>query len=652
MTSQVLQLGNLRQPASDVDLTAFNLEMRNKAGINLVSSITAADLDKTIEGASSITVAVNDNLDRTIERSGKLGRKVDVKIDGLWWTLVAVKKTGRTLTLVFEEREINVLRYYNSILKADRTNTTRAQFVERMLKEVKEVKLKYYIPELTKVQKISDVQPNQILVNGAGETVTQPAPVTGGIPSGTKLTVKGQPAVAEQTNNADLVLNKGVEMGASRKVLVSSIMTGITESQLKNLTGGDRDSVGVFQQRPSQGWPASRDVPTDAAAYFQQAISVDRSNPNISYAMLCQTVQRSAFADGSNYAAWQSEAELFVTYFGVTPATVPGHKEIATGGGTVDQNNQQSTSDTVAAAQSGTFFMRGQITQKGTSYLLTKEDSWTCIQRLASEVGWRAFCVNGVIWFVSETYLFKSKPSMTISEDSPGIDNIDYDYDEGKRKATVTVSCHISRWSAPPGSIIRIEKHGVVNGRWLVNDVARSLFNTDATITLVKPLPVLPEPTSLSTLPSGFTGESAAPAGARNSAQPSVPQTQIQASIVAYAQSQLGLPYRWGAELPGVAFDCSGLTEAAYNSVGIDIPRVAQAQYDAGPKLGPIEQLQPGDLVFFGNPSASGGLHHVAIYIGNGSIIHAPHTGDVVRIQTNFMSAFSDYYGATRPWQR
>ncbi|ABW12176.1 NLP/P60 protein [Parafrankia sp. EAN1pec] len=101
-------------------------------------------------------------------------------------------------------------------------------------------------------------------------------------------------------------------------------------------------------------------------------------------------------------------------------------------------------------------------------------------------------------------------------------------------------------------------------------------------------------------------------------------------AAVIYAQGQLGIPYLWGGDGPAEGgFDCSGLTRAAYLAAGIDLPRTAQTQYEAGPVVPPGEPLQIGDLVYYGTAT---NIHHVAIYIGNGQMITAPGDNKVVRI--------------------
>jgi peptidoglycan DL-endopeptidase CwlO len=105
--------------------------------------------------------------------------------------------------------------------------------------------------------------------------------------------------------------------------------------------------------------------------------------------------------------------------------------------------------------------------------------------------------------------------------------------------------------------------------------------------------------------------------------------------VVAIAMRYLGVPYVWGGASPS-GFDCSGLITYAYAQIGISLPHYTVSQYQLGISVS-RDQLQPGDIVFFN------GLGHNGMYIGGGQFIHAPHTGDVVKI-----SSLSDsWYAAT-----
>ncbi|MFE7329213.1 NlpC/P60 family protein [Streptomyces sp. NPDC057565] len=110
------------------------------------------------------------------------------------------------------------------------------------------------------------------------------------------------------------------------------------------------------------------------------------------------------------------------------------------------------------------------------------------------------------------------------------------------------------------------------------------------------------------------------------------------AEAVAFAYGALGKPYVWGATGPS-SFDCSGLTQAAWRSAGVSLPRTTYTQINAGRHV-PRSELVPGDLVFFYS-----GVSHVGLYIGDGQMIHAPHPGAPVRIAPIDNMPFA---GATR----
>ena len=127
---------------------------------------------------------------------------------------------------------------------------------------------------------------------------------------------------------------------------------------------------------------------------------------------------------------------------------------------------------------------------------------------------------------------------------------------------------------------------------------------------------------------SAFTGAAAAAESAVASAAP----TSTGQKIADAAMSKQGAPYVWGATGPS-SFDCSGLTSWAYNQVGKSIPRTSGAQASGGTPVS-LNALQPGDII-----SYYSGASHVAIYIGDGKIVHAVNDGTPVQVNDiNYMS--------------
>jgi len=111
--------------------------------------------------------------------------------------------------------------------------------------------------------------------------------------------------------------------------------------------------------------------------------------------------------------------------------------------------------------------------------------------------------------------------------------------------------------------------------------------------------------------------------------------------VVDIARAQTGRPYVWGGASVATSFDCSGLVQWAYAQVGIALPRTAQQQFDATARV-PLEQLQPGDVVFFADTyPSSDRITHVGIYVGEGRMINAPSEGDVI----HEMQVFDGYWG-------
>ncbi len=121
---------------------------------------------------------------------------------------------------------------------------------------------------------------------------------------------------------------------------------------------------------------------------------------------------------------------------------------------------------------------------------------------------------------------------------------------------------------------------------------------------------------------------------------PPPPPSSKSSIAVSAAQTQLGVPYRFAASVPGVAMDCSGLTKYAWGRAGVYLPHQSRQQFASTPHV-PEAQAQPGDLIFYHSP-----ISHVGIYIGGGSMIHATQPGDVVKVSA---VRWNKVVGVSRP---
>jgi len=143
-------------------------------------------------------------------------------------------------------------------------------------------------------------------------------------------------------------------------------------------------------------------------------------------------------------------------------------------------------------------------------------------------------------------------------------------------------------------------------------------------------------------VPWTSSGGASPPGGSMPAA---VTASTVGAGALRAAAALSGAPYQWGGNGPG-SYDCSGLTTAAYAAVGIRLPRTAAEQYWSGPHV-PLDQLAPGDLIFWASdPNNPATIDHVTIYAGNGQMMSADHSGDVVRLQPVW---WNGYAGAGRP---
>jgi len=185
---------------------------------------------------------------------------------------------------------------------------------------------------------------------------------------------------------------------------------------------------------------------------------------------------------------------------------------------------------------------------------------------------------------------------------------------------------------------------GLAPGTQLLVGLARAAHPAGAGhgATAVLGLPQLPAAqASLAGVPSTVAGGLGVPV------LPTIGGNGLGWQAVALAERYLGIPYVWGGATPA-GFDCSGLVMYVYGMLGIRLPHYSGYQWSSGPHIA-SDALQPGDIVFF--HASANGPQHEGLYIGNGSFIHAPHTGDVVKISSLYDAQYAlSYVGAVRPY--
>jgi hypothetical protein len=519
--SLALVTDELPEP-DDINVDAAKID-GNNIHQEIPGSIDDGELVRTMDGASTLTMVAEDTKGELHETNvfKKFAAQNDVRLvlDGRDFNLVQISKQDVQITLTWENRAVNELRKYDQPKKAYRDSVTRAEFVLSLVREVKGYPIGFYSPELHKAQPIA--KKTQRATRSTKNKLRHR-----GI-RGSHITVKHVRATSAQIGFINRVLDVGSSMNAPYPVMLSSIMTITQESDVHNDPGHGGVDVGLFNQNVHDGWPASRDVEKDSHAYFKKAIDVYRANPRMKAGQIAQAVQGSAFPHA--YDQWKDEAIATLKAYGAHGGS---------GSITLDRYKRFA-------------FRRGTTDGK-------KEDSWTAIKRLASEVNWRAFMVDDTLYFIDDDTLLSSAPRMTISEATPGVQNIDYDLDNGKKLQTATVYARANRWTAPAGTVVEIEDMGdPVGGRWLVAEHRRPIFAKDAEITLKRAqkskLEPAPSATTV-TLKGGASG--------------------IAAVDKAYAKAKWisgkKWSYKWGGGHGSFAgpYDCSGAVSAVLHAAG------------------------------------------------------------------------------------
>ena len=342
----------------------------------------------------------------------------------------------------------------------------------------------------------------------------------------------------EQRQNAAVIIRVGQAVGASARDILIALMTAMQESGLRNLDYGDRDSVGLFQQRPSMAWGTVDQIrnPEYAARAFFLGAGTNKGlldysdRGSLSLTEAAQTVQRSAFPDA--YAKHETAARNLLDNLGDgkaiegTLGAVPGYEvdQPTIGEALADTLGDHPATQSVPEVNALGEYVNNALDEAGNPALGERTNVG-----LASRSS-----IPGT----------ESVPGLTDPLMLPSMKELGFDFDESKAA-------------------------------------------------------------------NGWRGE-----------------------VIDLARQVLGVPYVWGGSTPA-GFDCSGLLAYIYKKVGIDLPRISADQANAGQRVS-LDELKPGDLVAWDNSVRNNGADHIAIYIGNGQIIHAPRPGASVEISPIF----------------
>lgn len=674
----------LEAMGKDLDIGQFRLYLASVLKLDIAKSIVKATINRTIEGASTVNVTVND-YSRGLLKSGILNSRLDVEVDGLWFRLVQVQKQddGDDITLTFEDREICILRRYNKWKQARRTKATRAEFILNLIREPKEFKkIPVVIPELHTAQPVvkSEELSNDweaMILKEAGLNPEADEGAIGikgsdlvnrrvdsdlytkyelrDIPS-TALTVKGVAMRKDQMGNANAIISVGASMNAGRKVIVCAIMTAIQESTLTNIGYGDEagpDSCGLFQQRDSWGTRAERlDPATAARLFYQRAIPVHKSDPARPYWDVCYAVQRCRADLKAKYEDHRAEAEKIVSAYGMY------------GGDNEESISTANLSQEPYTVGPEFMFYRGKLRSAGKTK--EPESSWDCIQRLAEEVQWRAFFVSGTFYYIGDDDLYRQRPMMIINEFSPGVEGIGGDLDVGKRTATINIKARVGRWLVPPGAVVVLREMGPWNGRWLVTEFERDLLGDNlANITAKKPRPVLPEPEEnqlddgtflVGSKKSEESQDKALFGGLENTdgSRQAIVDVALHAldeersNHYTYLQKRPYPATLWSAEAHSPGIDCSSFATLVYKEAGAPDPN--NLNYNGSGYTGTLADNpkgqwtltpSPGDLALYGSSQSS--TSHVAVYIGDGYVVGIGSNKGILKLRADYRSDLVGY---------
>lgn len=496
-------------------------------GDRFVDRLDGAFIDGTlirkIGGASEVKIEVQDKGAKLLN-SPLLEEKHVVSLDGLAFAYVAFERAGleQPLSLTYEAQLANRLRQLSGPHKAFRDEMTRAEFARARVFDLKPPRPRFVCPELHKIQPVKSIREGRQAAEDAKQRRGK------GIGS-VELKVKGNRADSTQVALGDRALRVAEAENAESRVMIALMEALIIESEIGRSSGNYLQLVGsTARAKGIDPNSLEQSVRGFLLGYYpgqEGAIEYFHKHPNAKAYEIAQAVQASGAGAGSNgagnYGTVADEAAEWVSAYG--------------GGAEVTE------------------MLRFPWEEK------ENENHWKFLTDLAKPVNWRFFESAGWIYFIAEPTLFKSHTRLSISDSTPGVLDTQVKGDEGKPREQVTVEAMARMWSAPPGSVVSLTRHGPADGLYLVERIESPLAKRDAlcTITLKRPTKPKKEPAPPTRSRSLSTGGSLAPDNA---------PVAIEKMIAEIEATTGTFHYKWGGGHESVdalhkrlkGWDCSG----------------------------------------------------------------------------------------------
>jgi hypothetical protein len=597
---------------------------------DFAENLVDASIEFGMETSYQLTMTIFDPLDELIKwKELKEGLRATLKrSDTPGWdkfALVSIDSSLQNVTLTFEDEAVWRLRKAKGFDVVSRDKMTRAEFIYKMVRQVTHPTITFVSPQIFIRQPISTGEDTAKLRDEQNED-----PLNGYGFQGDSVKVKGKAANADQLNVLKTVLDVGITLKVSKTILVAAVATVTEESSATNLPGGDRDSIGAFQQRTAWGSAASRHNVKESATRFYKgvpsvsagAIKIFSANPKFTPWRLAFEVQHNydtATQGQNSYGDWVNEARKTVdAYLGD------------------DASGYRGSTSRIKKTKTAKYeFTRGDL-EKG-----EKESTWDAARRLADEVGWRLFAYRGTVYYVSDDDLRRRPHKTVLTRRRDGVQELNVSWDAADKASEITATVVADRYSMSPGNVILVDglTAKISSVRWLVANFQRSLFSEVGTLTLnapVWPQPE-PEPETVTTSVDLDTGQVVGGGTQRK-------------RVVEIAKQSLGRTQDFTydmirpipASLQGrVKTDCSGFVTLCYKEAGAPDPngngyngQGSTATLWAYGK--PVSKPQPGDLVLYGSPSVAGSSAHVCVVINESECIGFGSQGGPRRTSINY----------------